>query len=242
MPLDRMKVVAADTQRTEEAGSSSATRQTYFTGNAVRIAASELRERIRFLRGDGSFSVDGLPPGRLTLGVSNLPNGYYLKQIVHPDFNMTRMTPELIPGQDVGGVQIVVSNQYGQISGKIVYELNGRKVSLSRRVRLRTYFWGATRYSTSSSTYSQADGAFLIKRVPAGKHKLVLSVGPNYAYQAPGPITSVPPKYGRKTSGTTIEPSACWKVSRIEISSRDVASPDPLRVFTYRFFPPSAGR
>lgn len=46
LSLDHVKVVAADTERTDESGSSSATRQTYFTGNAVRIAASELREQI----------------------------------------------------------------------------------------------------------------------------------------------------------------------------------------------------
>lgn len=46
LPFEKMRVVAADTELTDESGSSSATRQTYFTGNAVRIAASELREQI----------------------------------------------------------------------------------------------------------------------------------------------------------------------------------------------------
>ncbi|MCB9849268.1 MAG: xanthine dehydrogenase family protein molybdopterin-binding subunit [Phycisphaerales bacterium] len=46
LPFEKMHVVAADTELTDESGSSSATRQTYFTGNAVRIAASELREQI----------------------------------------------------------------------------------------------------------------------------------------------------------------------------------------------------
>ncbi|MFQ5412301.1 MAG: xanthine dehydrogenase family protein molybdopterin-binding subunit, partial [Phycisphaerae bacterium] len=46
MPLDAVDVIWADTGRTRESGSSSATRQTYFTGNAVRIAASELREKV----------------------------------------------------------------------------------------------------------------------------------------------------------------------------------------------------
>ncbi len=160
-----------------------------YSRDLTSIQEGELRERIRFLRGDGTFSVDGLPPGRLTLAVSNLPNGYYLKQIVHPDFSLTRTTPEFLPGQDVGGVRIIVSNQYGQIRGKIVYELNGRIAAVSRRVRLRTYFWGTKRYSTSSTVHSQADGTFLIKRVPAGKHKLVLFVGPSYASQNPGPVT-----------------------------------------------------
>lgn len=40
---ETVRVIAADTRTTPEAGSSSATRQTYFTGSAVQIAASELR-------------------------------------------------------------------------------------------------------------------------------------------------------------------------------------------------------
>jgi len=46
VPMERVDVVWADTGRTLESGSSSATRQTYFTGNAVKIAASELREQV----------------------------------------------------------------------------------------------------------------------------------------------------------------------------------------------------
>ncbi|MBU6428938.1 MAG: xanthine dehydrogenase family protein molybdopterin-binding subunit, partial [Cyanobacteria bacterium REEB65] len=44
--LDRVDVIAADTARTPEAGSSSATRQTFFTGTAVRLAATELRHQL----------------------------------------------------------------------------------------------------------------------------------------------------------------------------------------------------
>lgn len=44
VPLDRVKVIVADTAITPEAGSSSATRQTYFTGSAVKLACSEMRE------------------------------------------------------------------------------------------------------------------------------------------------------------------------------------------------------
>ncbi|MFQ5424067.1 MAG: xanthine dehydrogenase family protein molybdopterin-binding subunit [Phycisphaerae bacterium] len=51
LPLDRVDVIWADTGRTDESGSSSATRQTYFTGNAVRIAASELREQVLDIAG-----------------------------------------------------------------------------------------------------------------------------------------------------------------------------------------------
>ena len=51
LPFERVDVVWADTGRTAESGSSSATRQTYFTGNAVRIAASELREQVLDIAG-----------------------------------------------------------------------------------------------------------------------------------------------------------------------------------------------
>ncbi|MCX7964427.1 MAG: xanthine dehydrogenase subunit D [Candidatus Hydrogenedentota bacterium] len=44
--VERVKVIAADTHRTPEAGSSSATRQTYFTGSAVKMACEELKETI----------------------------------------------------------------------------------------------------------------------------------------------------------------------------------------------------
>ncbi|MGC8739991.1 MAG: xanthine dehydrogenase family protein molybdopterin-binding subunit [Candidatus Sumerlaeaceae bacterium] len=43
---ERVRVFAADTHLTPEAGSSSATRQTYFTGSAVKLACDELRERL----------------------------------------------------------------------------------------------------------------------------------------------------------------------------------------------------
>ena len=51
MPFEQVDVVWADTGRTQESGSSSATRQTYFTGNAVKIAASELREEVLDIAG-----------------------------------------------------------------------------------------------------------------------------------------------------------------------------------------------
>lgn len=51
VPVEQVRVIAADTATTPEAGSSSATRQTYFTGNAVKLASSELREQLFDLAG-----------------------------------------------------------------------------------------------------------------------------------------------------------------------------------------------
>jgi CO/xanthine dehydrogenase Mo-binding subunit len=46
VPVASVRVIAADTLLTPESGSSSATRQTYFTGSAVKLACSELREHL----------------------------------------------------------------------------------------------------------------------------------------------------------------------------------------------------
>jgi CO/xanthine dehydrogenase Mo-binding subunit len=47
VPLDRVRPILADTLLTPESGSSSATRQTYFTGSAVHIAAAELKKQLQ---------------------------------------------------------------------------------------------------------------------------------------------------------------------------------------------------
>jgi len=47
VPLEKIRPVLADTLLTPESGSTSATRQTYFTGSAVQLAASELKKQLQ---------------------------------------------------------------------------------------------------------------------------------------------------------------------------------------------------
>jgi CO/xanthine dehydrogenase Mo-binding subunit len=51
VPLEKVRPILADTGRTPESGSSSATRQTYFTGSAVQLAASELKKQLQDIAG-----------------------------------------------------------------------------------------------------------------------------------------------------------------------------------------------
>src|SRR5437016_1488546 len=51
VPLEKVKPILADTALTPESGSSSATRQTYFTGSAVHIAAAELKKHLQDIAG-----------------------------------------------------------------------------------------------------------------------------------------------------------------------------------------------
>jgi CO/xanthine dehydrogenase Mo-binding subunit len=63
MELDKTRVVTADTELTPESGSCSATRSTFFTGSAVKIAATELREKLLDVAG----KVLGVHPHELEL-------------------------------------------------------------------------------------------------------------------------------------------------------------------------------
>ena len=61
------------------------------------------------------------------------------------------------------------------------------------------------------------------------------------AGQPAGSMTSRP-RYGRSTSGTVIEPSGRWYVSRIAATMRASARPEPLSVCTSSGLAPASGR
>jgi nicotinate dehydrogenase large molybdopterin subunit len=79
VPLSQVDVVWADTQRTLESGSTSATRQTYFTGNAVKIAASELNEQIL----DIAAKTLGVHPHELYVE-NGMAHGHYNPALLMP--------------------------------------------------------------------------------------------------------------------------------------------------------------
>lgn len=73
--LDLIDVIAADTAITPEAGSSSATRQTFFSGNAIRLAANEMRLQLLDIAG----AMLRVHPDELDLA------GNYLFSREHPE-------------------------------------------------------------------------------------------------------------------------------------------------------------
>ncbi len=81
VPFSQVDVIWADTGRTLESGSSSATRQTYFTGNAVKIAASELREQVLDIAG----KLLGVHPHELDLHDGKAVGRYNAKLVVPID-------------------------------------------------------------------------------------------------------------------------------------------------------------
>jgi len=60
-----IELVSGDTDRTEDAGKSSASRQTFVSGNAARLAGEDLRRQVLLLAEVGDDATIGFEPGRL---------------------------------------------------------------------------------------------------------------------------------------------------------------------------------
>jgi CO/xanthine dehydrogenase Mo-binding subunit len=83
--MDDVVVVNADTANTPEAGSTSASRQTFFTGNAVRLAAGELRAELLDVAG----AIHKVHPNELRLE-GNYLVGFYNPKIKTPLLDIIR--------------------------------------------------------------------------------------------------------------------------------------------------------
>jgi CO/xanthine dehydrogenase Mo-binding subunit len=66
VPASAVELVSGDTDRTEDAGKSSASRQTFVSGNAARLAAADLRRQILLLAEAGDDASLGFETGRIT--------------------------------------------------------------------------------------------------------------------------------------------------------------------------------
>jgi CO/xanthine dehydrogenase Mo-binding subunit len=67
VPPGAIELVSGDTDRTADAGKSSASRQTFVSGNATRLAAEDLRRQILLLAEVGKTATVRLEAGRLVL-------------------------------------------------------------------------------------------------------------------------------------------------------------------------------
>ena len=68
LPPEKFDLVVGDTDRTFDAGKSSASRQTFVSGNATRLAALDLRQKILALANAGSDARIGLDGACLLIG------------------------------------------------------------------------------------------------------------------------------------------------------------------------------
>lgn len=68
VPVSAVELVSGDTDRTADAGKSSASRQTFVSGNAARLAGADLRRQILLLAEVDAEATIGFEPGRLIVG------------------------------------------------------------------------------------------------------------------------------------------------------------------------------
>src|SRR5258708_8978376 len=67
VPVSSVRLVTGDTDLTEDAGKTSASRQTFVSGNALRLAGEDLRKQILRLGNVGEGATLALGPGKITL-------------------------------------------------------------------------------------------------------------------------------------------------------------------------------
>ena len=143
---DEVTVVSSDTARCPEAGMTTASRQTYISGNAVAAAARSLRKRIEEAGGVEAFLSASDPSDRRVEERYRPPETAHLPEVfedvdasgpdglpVHFDYCYTSMAAiveiapdggdlkvlKLITAQDVGRA-IHPQNVYGQVEGAAV--------------------------------------------------------------------------------------------------------------------------
>ena len=145
-------------------------------GGLTYVQVGAQPERIHVDR-DLNFSVEAACAGRASMHFSNLPKGYHVSSIKHEDFDLTYGMPEFEPGQDIGGLKVVLSNKYGTVTGRLIHERRNRPAA-GWRVWTK---WPGTERSSSSPQRTNSRGEFVLKRVPVGKHTLAVSTGSSYA-------------------------------------------------------------
>jgi hypothetical protein len=129
---------------------------------------------------DGSFLIEGLKPGNVTLSISsNGPDakGYLITRITS-DRDLPNRQMELAPGQNVSGVRVYLTYGTAVIKGEVKVEGGSLPVDTMLYIGLQQENQGAR----LNSTQVDARGRFVITGVPAGNYEVtlqVLSLGPS---------------------------------------------------------------
>jgi hypothetical protein len=128
------------------------------------------------IAGDGSFSINGLRPGRASLYISSFGNsgirGLTIARVERDGVDVTR-TLELKTDQPISNLRVVLSYGTGTIRGMVKFE-NGAPPPAAR------LFISARREGFPNSNYgSQADsrGHFLISNLPGGTYEVSFNLG-----------------------------------------------------------------
>jgi hypothetical protein len=128
------------------------------------------------IAGDGSFSINGLRPGRANLYLSSVGNpgirGLAITRVEREGVDVTR-TMQLQAGQSLADLRVVLIFGTGTIRGTVKFE-NGAPPPGSR------IFIAARREGSSGNNYNaQPDsrGRFVMSNLAAGTYEVTLNLG-----------------------------------------------------------------
>ena len=134
------------------------------------------RSRTAAIAEDGTFQIENLQPGTVTLNVgsfsSSYARGYTAQRIVAADRELPNRKLELAPGQNVSGVRIYVTYGTGVVKGEVRIEGGTLPSDVMLMVVLMREGQG------SRTGNPDVRGRFMITGVAAGTYDAVLQIMP----------------------------------------------------------------
>jgi hypothetical protein len=125
------------------------------------------------IAGDGTFQLEGLRPGKVTLSVVGTlaeSKGYTVSRVV-ADRELPNRQLDLAPGQNVSGVRIYLQYGSGVLKGEV--KITGGTLPPDAIFTVYVQKENQTRVASSSV---DARGRFIVTGIPAGTYEAVLQV------------------------------------------------------------------
>src|SRR5439155_1879117 len=116
---------------------------------------------------DGSFAMDGLPPGRYLISTQTEKTFAWFSYPA--ELTLATGTPIDVTATDATGINIILPNTAGTITGTITRSDNGQPV-LGALISVRTFLDAAF-----ASAASRVDGTYLVRGVAPGLYKVRVS-------------------------------------------------------------------
>jgi CO/xanthine dehydrogenase Mo-binding subunit/aerobic-type carbon monoxide dehydrogenase small subunit (CoxS/CutS family) len=102
VPLDRIDQVFGDTDRTADAGKTSASRQTFVSGRAAELAARDLRAKLLQRANAGDDAELSFEPGRVMVRDATGPREINLREIDLREIKLQEIDPATLPPDGEG--------------------------------------------------------------------------------------------------------------------------------------------
>lgn len=122
---------------------------------------------------DGSFQLRGLS-GRRIVRAGNLPAGWTLKAVRLNGDDITDTGADFKGGQDVGGLEVVVSSKQTEVTGGVT-AANGTAIKDYTVVAFSDdpQFWSLPFTRWVAGARADQDGRFRLRNLPAGSYQIV---------------------------------------------------------------------